>query len=562
MAPPFEFHISRRARDRYHFDETLLGTNGRLIVSTGGRRTAGISAARRIVERVYGSTGRLLPASDIFAAALIEEIMHLVIRRHESNYPGRLHDALLSLELALGLRLESTLEKFTVEFPPSSVYAGRETVTGYLSGSSQGIPHRQIALEEMLLLHIANRNPALEAYKDFFDDRVLNATAYRQSVAMLIEFFSNRTSLPAAMGHTADTLIDLLMAPLKASPHSLEGQLQYLLKRWGPVLALEVRQLIVGAMDLMREEAVRAAVQPTFAPSAPVPDYSGEPEDERYSSDLAWMPRVVLLAKNSYVWLEQLSRKYKRWIRTLDEIPDEELDILAARGFTALWMIGLWERSPASQRIKQRMGNADAVASAYAVRAYDIALDLGGWSALRNLADRASRRGIRLSADMVPNHMGINSWWVIEHPDWFLSIDGPPFPSYSFNSENVSDDPRIAMVLEDHYYDQSDAAVVFERRDMQTGDRRYVYHGNDGTGLPWNDTAQLDYTDAEVREAVIQTILHVARNFPIIRFDSAMTSGEEALSAPVVPPAGKGRCNRNSCRARHDLEAVQRGHAQ
>ncbi len=353
------------------------------------------------------------------------------------------------------------------------------------------------------------------------------------------------------MGRTGDTLIDLLMAPLKMSPHSLEGQLQYLLERWGPVLAPEVRQLIVRAMDLMREETVRAAIRPSFPASAPVPDYSGEPEDERYSSDLDWMPRVVLLAKNSYVWLEQLSRKYKRWIRTLEEIPDEELDALAARGFTALWLIGLWERSPASQCIKQRMGNADAVASAYAVRAYDIAPDLGGWSGLRNLGDRAGKRGIRLSADMVPNHMGIDSRWVIEHPDWFLAIDDRPFPSYSFNSENVSDDPRIAMVLEDHYYDRSDAAVVFERRDLQTGDRRYVYHGNDGTGLPWNDTAQLDYTKAEVREAVIQTILHVARNFPIIRFDSAMTLAKKHFQRLWFPQPG--RAGAIASRAEHGM---------
>ncbi len=182
MAPPFEFHISRRARDRYHFDEALLGTNGRLIVSTGGSHATGMRAARRMVERVYGGTGRLLPASDIYAAALIEEIMHLVICQYEANYPGILRAALLSLELALGPRLQSTLEKFTVEFPPSSVYAGRETVADYLSGSSQGIPHRQITLEEMLLLHIANRNPALEAYKDFFDDGVLNETAYSQFI--------------------------------------------------------------------------------------------------------------------------------------------------------------------------------------------------------------------------------------------------------------------------------------------------------------------------------------------------------------------------------------------
>ncbi len=62
------------------------------------------------------------------------------------------------------------------------------------------------------------------------------------------------------------------------------------------------------------------------------------------------MPRVVLMAKSAYVWLDQLSRAYGREIRRLDQVPDEELDRLARWGFTGLWLIGLWERSKASRR--------------------------------------------------------------------------------------------------------------------------------------------------------------------------------------------------------------------
>jgi len=279
-----------------------------------------------------------------------------------------------------------------------------------------------------------------------------------------------------------------------------------------------------------------------FKPDISVQSYSGGEyaEYERYSQDKEWMPRLVLIAKNSYVWLEQLSRKYGRWIKTLDQIPDEELDILKERGFTGLWLIGLWERSRASQRIKQRMGDADAVASAYSLHSYDIADDLGGWNALENLRSRSWQRGIRLSADMVPNHMGIDSQWVIEHPDWFISLPYSPYPSYSFRSENLSDDIRVGIYLEDHYYDKTDASVVFQRRDHYTGDVSYIYHGNDGTSFPWNDTAQLDYSKAQVREAVIQTILHVARNFPVIRFDAAMTLAKKHIQRLWFPEPGAG----------------------
>ena len=252
------------------------------------------------------------------------------------------------------------------------------------------------------------------------------------------------------------------------------------------------------------------------------------------------MPRVVLMAKSTYVWLDQLSRWYGREIRRLDQVPDEELDRLARWGFTGLWLIGLWERSRASRRIKQLRGNPDAVASAYSLRDYAIAEDLGGESAWANLRDRAWARGIRLASDMVPNHMGIDSRWVVEQPDWFLSRPDSPYPGYTFSGADLSDDPRVGIQIEDHYWDSTDAAVVFRREDRWTGDVRYVYHGNDGTSMPWNDTAQLDYLKPEVREAVIQTILAVARRFPIIRFDAAMTLAKKHIPRLWFPEPGQG----------------------
>ena len=169
---------------------------------------------------------------------------------------------------------------------------------------------------------------------------------------------------------------------------------------------------------------------------------------------------------------------------------------------------------------------------------YAIADDLGGEAALAGLKDRAWSHGIRLASDMVPNHMGIDSRWVVEHPEWFLQVPTPPFPSYSFNGPDLSSDERVAIVLEDHYWDDSDAAVVFKRADRWSGEERYIYHGNDGTSFPWNDTAQLDYLRADVREAVIQTILHVARNFPVIRFDAAMVLAKRHIQRLWHPLPG------------------------
>ena len=179
----------------------------------------------------------------------------------------------------------------------------------------------------------------------------------------------------------------------------------------------------------------------------------GDPahEYEKFSQDTAWMPEAVLIAKSTYVWLAQLSRQYGRHIGRLDEIPDEELATLAHRGINSLWLIGVWERSRASKTIKQLCGNRDAVASAYSLFDYRIADDLGGEAAYINLRDRAYRHGIRLASDMVPNHMGIDSPWVMEHPEWFISRWDSPYPAYSFNGPDLSHDGRVEIKIEDHY---------------------------------------------------------------------------------------------------------------
>ncbi|HEV2105097.1 MAG TPA: alpha-amylase family glycosyl hydrolase, partial [Candidatus Eisenbacteria bacterium] len=275
------------------------------------------------------------------------------------------------------------------------------------------------------------------------------------------------------------------------------------------------------------------------ASAAAVPHYGGR-EDERFSADAAWMPRTVMVAKTTPVWLDQLARAHGRAIARLDQVPDDELARLAAFGINALWLIGVWERSRASRRIKERTGQPDAAASAYSLHDYAIAADLGGEAAWAGLRDRAAAHGIRLASDMVPNHMGLDSPWLLEHPEWFLSRPDCPYPSYRFEGPDLADDPRVEIRLEDHYYDRSDAAVVFRRRDRGSGEVRYVYHGNDGTGFPWNDTAQLDYLNPATRERVIRAILDVARRFPIVRFDAAMTLTRRHVRRLWYPEPGDG----------------------
>jgi len=551
--PKFEFHVSRAARERYGFEEELFSWNGNVLF-------ANVAASRRFAEKmnrqrdVEKDPERTIHAGALNAMALIDELLHALIAQYRRQRdPKVMIEAVAWFEGQVGRdSVESALLAFTDQFPPRDVYTGKQSASQWLNGSSGDTPHRAVALEEMIMLWLANSNPAFHRFQELFDDSELKKnTAYPKITSNLKEYFKTRPTF----GPANQNLVDLLRAPALASPDSLEGQLAYMRETWSDVIGEMIRRILV-ALDIFKEEEL--AIWMRFHPAdqtahfgfpqdrgdssaAAIPHYDlKEPEYERFSPDVDWMPRTVMIAKSTFVWLDQLSRTYQRHIHRLDQVPNEELDTLARRGFNVLWLIGVWERSKASQKIKQLTGNPEAAASAYSLFDYTIAEELGGEGAYFNLRDRAAVRGIRMGTDMVPNHTGVDSRWVMDHPDWFISLPYPPFPAYRFDGPDLSTDGRVEIKIEDHYYNKTDAAVVFRRRDRWSGEARYIYHGNDGTSYPWNDTAQLNYLNPEVREAVIQKILYVARLSPVIRFDAAMTLAKQHYQRLWYPVPGTG----------------------
>lgn len=568
-----EFHVSREVRNRTGVDDVLFNYAGNVIF-------ANLTASREFVKKfneartAASETAPVLHAGAMFAMGLIDELNHAMIARYRETLDPEVLPQALQWFQAKGNKeqVDKLLLEFTKEFPTVSVYREKQTAAEWLAANTsatevdakQDMPNREIAVEELLMLWLANINPAFHVFKELFDDRSLaEKTIYTNVTAALPEYFATRPSLGKM------TLLDALKAPMLASPDSLAGQLAYMRDNWVEILgekfAATLKQAVLAAGVVQEEEiAIWMMFHPTEggkhrhgdgkweaagfegdefigyehldAPQQPQPLN----EYEAFSPDQAWMPTVVMIAKSTYVWLEQLSKKYQRHIHRLDQIPGEEFRILADRGINALWLIGLWERSTASQTIKRMMGQHDAVASAYSLKDYRIADDLGGTYAYEQLRSAAGRYGIRLASDMVPNHMGIDSNWVLEHPEWFLSRYESPFPVYSFEGPDLSTDSRFEIKIEDHYFNQSDAAVVFRLRERWNGHTRFVYHGNDGTTFAWNDTAQLDYSKAFVREQVIQTILQVARLFPIIRFDAAMTLAKKHVQRLWFPLPGIG----------------------
>jgi glycosidase len=570
-----EFHISKAIRDKLDLDDLLFSFSGNVLF-------ANVGAARKLAQRLNEMNGpnpgpeKIVNAGALFAMGLIDELSHaLVARYRREKDPAVMSEFVRWVsQLLPPAEVEKLLTTFVKQFPTVAVYRGELSAAKWLTGTTEGVSNREVAFEEMLLLWLANSNPAFTPFRMLFEDALLKQqTSYGGVTTSLPQFFSTRPPIAPNLG----SLLDALKAPMLASPDSLTGQLDFISENWSEYLGEDLRKIFL-AIDTLREEEV--AIWMMFHPAGPDFHRHGEPgrggegfvgdefigfesefvvgpdgrrvrryaedyqaplnEYEAFSADQAWMPTVVLMAKGTYVWLEQLSKKYGRHIHRLDYIPDEELRLLADRGITGLWLIGLWERSRASKTIKRLRGNRDAVASAYSLKDYMIAEDLGGEEAYENLRYRASKANLRLASDMVPNHMGIDSDWVIDHPDWFLSRWESPFPVYRFEGPDLSTDSRVEIKIEDHYYDQTDAAVVFRLRHYREGTTRFVYHGNDGTTFAWNDTAQLDYSKADVREHVIQVILNVARRFPIIRFDAAMVLAKRHVQRLWFPLPGAG----------------------
>ncbi len=529
------FHVSREARLRYQIDSSLFTREGKAVF----KQLQNIRKVVRLINRkrnVVSFPEDAVKTGQLNGMALIDEILDFLFQKYiEQNGIKTMEYTLAEMKRNYGSELiDSLFERYLNEFPPRPVYENEMDIATWLKESTEGIDNSLLTLKEICRLWLTDSNTAFEQFKDIFEHHGLKKkVAIDRIYKSLLETFD---TLPP-FGTDRQNLLEMLHEPAVKFPHSIQQQLEYIRMKWGSILG-EYYFMILRGLDFIKEEdklrmhGAGESVVYQFARQ----EYTEEPE--RFTPDKDWMPRLVLLAKTVYVWLNQLSRKYRREIKRLDQIPDEELDMLASWGFTGLWLIGIWRRSHASRKLKHLLGKEDAIASAYSLWDYVIADDLGGEEALNNLRERAMKRGIRLGSDMVPNHMGIDSKWVMEHPDWFVQLDYPPFPSYRFHSANLSEVPGVTIQVEDHYYSRSDASVVFKYTDGNGS--RFIYHGNDGTNMPWNDTAQLNYLLPEVRQAVISKIIDIAKQFPIIRFDAAMTLAKKHYQRLWFPQPGSG----------------------
>lgn len=213
--------------------------------------------------------------------------------------------------------------------------------------------------------------------------------------------------------------------------------------------------------------------------------------------------RPIIYEINTWVWLDEFSRKYGRPVH-LGTVPEETWDAFASLGVDALWLMGVWERSPRGVRIARASRNlqreyeaalpdfspADVVGSPYSVHRYEVDERLGGAAGLRLARERLAARGIGLVLDFVPNHVATDHGWVKEHPEYFVQGKG----------EDLVREP--------------DGFFVSEGRIMACG--------RDPFFPPWTDTAQLNAFHPGVRRAALETVLKIAGQCDGVRCDMAM----------------------------------------
>jgi hypothetical protein len=136
---------------------------------------------------------------------------------------------------------------------------------------------------------------------------------------------------------------------------------------------------------------------------------------------------------NTRVWLTELSRNLGR-PATLDDVPDAELDRLAEAGFDWIWFLSVWQTGPGAQQVSRSnpgwrrefqetlpdLRDEDIAGSGFAITGYTVHENLGGDAALARLRERLRKRGLRVMLDFVPNHVGLDHPWLVDHPEYFV----------------------------------------------------------------------------------------------------------------------------------------------
>ncbi len=216
-----------------------------------------------------------------------------------------------------------------------------------------------------------------------------------------------------------------------------------------------------------------------------------------------WGFDPVIYELNTAAWLHDISTRTGT-PTTLADVPDEEWDRVTSPGIDAVWLMGVWERSPEGVRLALESPShladfratlddfqpADVIGSAYSIRHYDVDAHYGGRDGLVAARQALAARGARLIVDFVPNHVAPDHPWLTDHPAYFILGD--------------ADDLARAP---DEFLAVGDAVIA---------------RGRDPYFPPWPDVAQLNAFSPPLRQAAIDTLIDIGGLADGVRCDMAM----------------------------------------
>ncbi|MCV7225962.1 alpha-amylase family glycosyl hydrolase [Mycolicibacterium komossense] len=198
---------------------------------------------------------------------------------------------------------------------------------------------------------------------------------------------------------------------------------------------------------------------------------------------------------NTWPWLADLRATAGTSV-DLSSVPEQYWDTIADAGFDAVWLMGVWERSPGGaaialqdpdlvetfQAVLPDWSPDDVVGSAYCIRDYVVDAHLGGRDGLAVARSELAARGLALLLDFVPNHVAPDHPWTATHPEYFVM----------------------------------DGAVPAK--------------GKDPYFPAWADVVQLNAFSATLRDAMAQTLCDIAGQCDGVRCDMAMLTINEVFA--------------------------------
>lgn len=202
-------------------------------------------------------------------------------------------------------------------------------------------------------------------------------------------------------------------------------------------------------------------------------------------------------------FLRQLSKQSGQPV-TLGSVPSSKWDALQELGVQIVWLMGVWQRSPAGAPLSMTdpaflpdlqkdipgLTLENVIGSAYCIRGYEVNEQFGGAVGLAEARAQLADRGMQLMLDFVPNHTAPDHPWTLEHPDYYIGG----------TEDELAQDPSSYLQVGDH---------IFAR-------------GRDPNYAAWPDVVQLNAFSSGYRQATIDTLRAIADQSDAVRCDMAM----------------------------------------